>query len=142
MMALHACPISQIGTPRLLCVDDDDSFLRLLAIFLGRSGYVVSASSSGEDALTLFGAEAFDCVVLDYHMPGLNGLETALRMKQMRPTVPIIIFTATLPTPEGFEMCSNAVVMKNAGLEILLQTTEMLTGGASRKKVSGSALGL
>ena len=78
---------------RLLWVDDEIELLRSHILFLERKGYEVVTATNGSDAVELCTQQAFDLVLLDEHMPGLSGLETLTRIKQVAPAVPIVMVT-------------------------------------------------
>ncbi|MBP5359878.1 MAG: bifunctional response regulator/alkaline phosphatase family protein [Bacteroidaceae bacterium] len=78
---------------RLLWVDDEIELLRAHVLFLERKGYEVVKTTNGADAIELCEQETFDLVLLDEHMPGLSGLETLTRIKQVAPEVPIVMVT-------------------------------------------------
>ncbi len=82
--------------PHLLVVDDDEDFARLLERTLSNDGYRVTYALSGETALKLLAELPIDLVLLDIHMPGLDGFETCRRIKSAPTTlgVPVIFLTA------------------------------------------------
>ena len=57
-------------------------------------GVVVDLAAGGEDALSMAGATAYDAVVLDVMMPGLDGFETCRRLRAQRNWVPVLMLTA------------------------------------------------
>ena len=59
--------------PNLLCIDDDVQSLEIRKIVFEASGYRVLTASSGADGLRLFRSYPVDAVVLDYHMPEMDG---------------------------------------------------------------------
>ena len=85
---------------RVLVVDDEPQLLELLALTLRLRGYQVNAAASGEAALTLARAQPFDVAVLDVMMPGLNGFDTAARMREL-PCPPRILFLTGLSGDES-----------------------------------------
>src|SRR5574340_177112 len=89
----------------LLCIDDDVQCLEIRKILLEISGYRVLTALSGADGLRLFRSQPIDAVVLDYQMPGMNGGEVAVRMKDLRPEIPILILSAFPELPEGSPQC-------------------------------------
>ena len=78
---------------KLLLVDDEADFVWLASQMLEDAGYHVLEASNGEEALTRFKKDIPDLVLMDYRMPGENGLETSLQMKQLHPEIPIVIIT-------------------------------------------------
>ncbi|MFC7136976.1 response regulator [Halobaculum litoreum] len=82
--------------PRVLHVDDDESFLDLVAAFLvDRHGFeVVSVSTVGEGLDVLADADcSVECVVSDYEMPGADGLEFLRRVREVAPDLPFVLYT-------------------------------------------------
>ena len=79
---------------RILIVDDDATALALMRAALKKSGFDVSAASSGQAAFDLFDATPFDMVMLDVDMPEMSGYQvcTALRLKA-DPLLPIVMVT-------------------------------------------------
>ena len=77
----------------LLWADDEIELLKPHILFLQQKGYDVSTVCSGDEALDLIKEKAFDVVLLDENMPGLSGLETLSRLKELRSDVPVIMIT-------------------------------------------------
>lgn len=69
-------PLEGDSRPRALAVDDDPSYLRLLAKVLGDVGFETKVVESGAAALELMESEDFDLLLLDLKMPGLDGFAT------------------------------------------------------------------
>jgi CheY-like chemotaxis protein len=84
----------------LLYVDDQSERLALLKSVLESTGYEVLTAESGLKGLEIFLAEPVDLVVLDYYMPSMDGGAVATKMRRLRPSVPIIIFSGALTLPE------------------------------------------
>ena len=78
---------------KILLVDDDADFLWLTARMLDKLDYDVLQARSGEEGLSRFKKERPDLVLMDYRMPGRDGLEIAKEMKFLLPTASIIIIT-------------------------------------------------
>lgn len=78
---------------KVLLVDDEEDFLTTLAERLEARGLKVSTANNGENALASIEANAFDLVVLDLAMPGLDGLETLKRIKARQPEAEIIMLS-------------------------------------------------
>jgi CheY-like chemotaxis protein len=62
-------------------------------MFLQNKGYEVTSLSNGHDALELLKEKTVDVVLLDESMPGLTGLETLARIKEMQPLLPVVMVT-------------------------------------------------
>ncbi len=78
---------------RLLWVDDEIDMLRAHILFLEKKDYEVVTANNGPDAIDLCREENFDLVLLDENMPGLSGLETLTRLKEVAPNVPVVMVT-------------------------------------------------
>jgi len=78
---------------RILVVDDEARYTRVLETTLAGAGYHVVTAAGGADALALAGQSPFDLILLDVRMPGLDGLETCRRLRQFSLT-PVIMLTA------------------------------------------------
>jgi CheY-like chemotaxis protein len=80
---------------RLLIVDDEPHIRQMMRLTLETAGYEVDEAASGEDGLAQFGdGSAYDVVLLDQKMPGLDGLQTLKRLKERVPKACVIMVTA------------------------------------------------
>ncbi|MDO4320831.1 MAG: response regulator, partial [Bacteroidales bacterium] len=79
--------------PQILWADDEIDLLKPHLMFLRSRGYDVTTANNGHDALELVGQQPFDLIILDENMPGLTGLETLQRIKQIMPHTPVIMIT-------------------------------------------------
>ena len=77
----------------LLWVDDEIELLKAHIIFLEKKGYEVITVSNGADAIEQCQTQTFDLVLLDEQMPGLSGLETLQRIKDIQPATPVVMVT-------------------------------------------------
>lgn len=77
----------------LLWVDDEIELLKAHIIFLEKKGYEVITVSNGTDAIDQCMQHTFDLILLDEMMPGLTGLETLQKIKEMSPATPIVMVT-------------------------------------------------
>ena len=78
---------------QLLWVDDEMELLKAQVLFLQKKGYEVTTVSNGTDAIDLCREQSFDLVLLDEQMPGLSGLETLQRIKELSPATPVVMVT-------------------------------------------------
>lgn len=82
---------------RVLVVDDTDHVRNMLVDMLELDGFdVVGQAASGHEAIELAASEDPDVIVMDYKMPGMDGLTAARAIKEKDPAQPIIIYTAYL----------------------------------------------
>jgi CheY-like chemotaxis protein len=77
----------------ILWVDDEIESLKSQMLFLKNKGYNVTPLSNGYDALELLKERTMDVVLLDESMPGLTGLETLTRIKELYPMLPVVMIT-------------------------------------------------
>lgn len=78
---------------RVLIVDDDVDHAESLADVLEMRGHPVELAHSGEDAIDCFRSGVFDLVLLDVKLPGMNGVETFLELKKIRPAARVMMMT-------------------------------------------------
>jgi DNA-binding NtrC family response regulator len=79
-------------SPNLLIVDDDETIQRLLVIAAQDLGWRPQATGSGQEALEKLNA-GIEAVVLDHGLPGMNGIETLVRIRGIFPSLPVIMLT-------------------------------------------------
>jgi DNA-binding NtrC family response regulator len=94
---------------KILIVEDDEGMRFFLSEALAKEGYWFQAVKSGEEALTLFSRETFDLVVLDYNLPGINGMETFARIQDKVPEMVVILVTAFGSKDLAIEAMENGV---------------------------------
>lgn len=78
----------------ILIVDDEKNMLVTLEDILEDLGYDISTASSGLLALEVMRTKTIDVVLMDYKMPGMNGVETFREIKKIDPSVKLIFITA------------------------------------------------
>ena len=79
--------------PRVLVVDDDPMVCTAIESCLQRQGFVVTIADGGEAGIRALETSAFDVVLVDIFMPGMDGLETMKLVHKYRPGVPIIVIS-------------------------------------------------
>ncbi len=85
-------PLNPAHSPNLLIVDDDETIQRLLVIAAQDLGWRPVAAGSGTEALEMLGA-GIEAVILDHGLPGMNGLQTLVRIRENFPILPVIMLT-------------------------------------------------
>jgi PAS domain S-box-containing protein len=84
---------------KILVVEDGHVNQLVSSRMLEKRGHLVTLASSGEEALDFFRSNTFDAILMDVHMPGMNGLEATARIRQIEQAqgghVPIIAMTAS-----------------------------------------------
>jgi DNA-binding response OmpR family regulator len=79
---------------RIVIVEDDEWVRRLLRTTLSAEDYEIFEASDGEEGLRLVTETSADIVLLDWQMPGVHGSLVLDALKEMRPTLPVIVLTA------------------------------------------------
>jgi signal transduction histidine kinase len=94
---------ASIENIRLLIVDDEDRFRRILAKRLAKRGMPPLLAANGPECLDLLEKKPFDVVVLDVKMPGMDGLEVLGIINQNYPKTEVIMLTGHATTAGGVE---------------------------------------
>ncbi len=81
---------------RILLVEDDSTIASIIALGLRMLGmpYLLGIAYSAEEGLELFNQYAYDLVMSDYNLRGMNGLSLLTTIKQIRPDIATVLFTA------------------------------------------------
>lgn len=79
---------------RILVVDDEPAIRDVVAKVLHLKGHTISEASDGYGAISLAAEEAFDLIVLDVMMPGIDGYEVCRRLRESADTTPVIFLSA------------------------------------------------
>ncbi len=128
-------PHSGVPRPRLLVVDDLAANRDLLELQLTRHGYHVSTADSGAEALGRLTGEAFDLVLLDIRMPGMDGMAVLqqIREKHSQLALPVIMVTAEDQEQrliEALRLGANDYLAKPLRLPVTLARIEAQLGVA------------
>lgn len=86
-------PLARNERERVLVIDDDEGVRQFIVDSLEGSGYAVVASSNGADGLKSLRETDPDLVIVDYAMPGMNGVEVVTEVRRSQPSLPIILAT-------------------------------------------------
>ncbi len=79
--------------PTILWVDDEIESLKSQKIFLENKGYGVQTLTNGFDAIDFVKENIVDVVLLDESMPGITGLETLQKIKEINSRIPVVLIT-------------------------------------------------
>ncbi|MFW6134768.1 MAG: response regulator [Elusimicrobiota bacterium] len=80
--------------PKILIVDDDESIRNTMAGILKKEGYQVDLKENGQSAIEAAKEESYDIALLDIKMPGINGVETFKKIKDISPETIVMMMTA------------------------------------------------
>lgn len=100
--------------PTILVVDDDAGIRETMQDILVLEGFTVETAASGEEAVEMCRATHYDFALLDIRMPGMNGVETLVAIKQIDPAIRAIMIT-------GFEVGDLAARAMEEGAEAVFR---------------------
>ena len=112
----------------ILCIDDDDGMLCYQKALFERRGYKVLTAASARQGLRIAAACEVTAVVVDYHMPEMDGLEFATEVKRLKPQMPIVMFSSDDAIPESALNVVDAFVSKNDAPRRLLPVITRICG--------------
>jgi DNA-binding NtrC family response regulator len=78
---------------RLLVIDDEEDVREMLEFILSAEGFDVSTVDGGMAAVELARVRRFDLAITDMRMPGMNGIETLVALKQRDPSIEVLVVT-------------------------------------------------
>jgi CheY-like chemotaxis protein len=83
--------------PLILCIEDDAVYLTLRKAVLEREGYAVIGVTTADDALKTLKETPVCATIADHMLQGTTGTDLAREMKAIKPDVPVILFSGTIP---------------------------------------------
>jgi signal transduction histidine kinase/DNA-binding response OmpR family regulator len=131
----RSAPRTELIGKRVLAVDDHDVNRVILARQLESQGMIVAVAASGSEALELLRREArFDIVILDMHMPNMDGRELATKIHALEghPSIPLVLLTSGRRDFGNLEFAR--VLIKPIKATQLYDTLEKILGGKSDDK--------
>jgi DNA-binding NtrC family response regulator len=117
MTAPHRAPVVEMPQPdagSILIIDDEIAIRESLQALLEMEGYRVAVAGDGEEGLARIASEPYDIVLLDYALPGRNGLEVLAEIRDRDPQLAVIMVTA-------FGTVENAVKAMQVGASNFIQ---------------------
>jgi DNA-binding response OmpR family regulator len=135
---------------RLLIVDDDIKFCRLITDYLQRYGFEIQAVHDGESALKISADQHWDAIILDVMLPGSDGFEVLKRLRDFT-QVPVLMLTALGDETDrivGLEIGADDYLAKTfsprellARLRAVLRRTNRAAGQANNNEVTEIIVG-
>jgi len=107
---------------KVLLVDDEKEFLEVMSERMTARGMEVTTADSADQALSILGKQSFDAIVMDFQMPGMDGMQALKAIKNKKPELQIILLTgyATVEkTVEAMKIGATDFLEKPADLEAL-----------------------
>lgn len=96
----HGNGIHTVEGGHVLLTDDDEGLRIVLSIALRGKGFAVDVAANSTEALQKFREGHYDWVITDIDMPGMNGLELVKQVKEIVPSVRVIVITGSGPPPD------------------------------------------
>ena len=122
----HSLGDSQFSTnavERVLLIDDEAMITQSIGLVLEGIGYDTTTASSGLSALELIDAgEEYDCIVVDFSMPEMNGLEFLMELRDRQIATPAIMCSGYLELPENAKILPQATLRKPYSIDNLKET--------------------
>ena len=101
---------------RILLVEDEQGARESIKFLLNIDRHEVTEAVGGAEALELMKSQTFDLAIVDYFMPEMRGSQLALRVRQMAPSLPLLMITAYLEKLGKADMPVDAVLAKPFGV--------------------------
>ncbi len=86
--------------PLILCIDDNQTALRVRRLVLERNGYRVLTATDADEGYDLFVTQPLDLVITDQLLKEGSTAELVHRMKQLKPAVPVMLFSGAAEIPD------------------------------------------
>ena len=109
---------------RVLLVDDEVEFVETLAMRLETRNFTVAVAASGEVAVEKAQDASYDAILLDLAMPGMDGIETLKRLRELNPDSQVVLLTgrATVKTAtEAMRLGALDLLEKPVDIEVLVE---------------------
>jgi CheY-like chemotaxis protein len=107
---------NRIVGKRILLVEDERGARESIKLLLTIDRHQVAEAAGGAEAIRLVKSQPFDLVILDYFMPGMRGSEVALQIREIVPSLPILMVTAYLEKLGDADKPVDAVIGKPFGV--------------------------
>jgi two-component system response regulator CpxR len=118
--------MSTARLPTVLCINNEADALSIRQKWLEHAGYRILSATTAVAAFKLFKSQTVDLVISDHLLPDLTGAQMTRKMKQERPFVPVMLFSAVPDAPPGSEHADLFVNKADGPAEFLLKVADLL----------------
>ena len=111
----------------VLLVDDDEDLMEIVSERLKNRGIRVDTVDNAEKALLWIARKHYDAIILDFLMPGMDGLEAIPTIRKQRPDIRIILVTGQITADDNrkaIRMGADVVLEKPADLAVLVKSIQ------------------
>jgi CheY-like chemotaxis protein len=116
--------------PKVLCIDDEVTGLKLRKELLELHGFDVLIAADGPSGLGMATQQRVDLVVLDYKMPGMDGGQVATQLRTEQPHLPILLLSAWRESIPAWLLATvDSFIEKGGRTATLIEEAERLTLG-------------
>jgi DNA-binding response OmpR family regulator len=132
--APHSPQANATGRTRVLVIDDDKKLCRLIKDYLEPMGYDISAVHTGPDGVAMATSDAWNAVILDVMLPGMDGFEVLKQIRRVS-DVPVLMLTARGDEADrivGLEIGADDYLPKTFSTRELLARLRAVTRRAAR----------
>ncbi len=112
---------------KVLLVDDEKEFIETLAMRLETRGLKADIAESGEAAIEKVQEKSYDAILLDMAMPGMDGIETLKRLRELNPNSQVILLTGRATVQKAVEamrLGALDLLEKPVDIELLVEKIE------------------
>ena len=112
---------------KILVVDDEEAIRQVIKMELGNLGYDPEFAENGKEALEILENEKFPLILTDLRMPGIDGIELCMRIKERNPETLIYAFSGVVTEDEFYkleEMGFDGLLCKPVTFEVLKRAIE------------------
>ncbi len=123
MVAWPVEPISE--SPSVLITDDNEAWRRVVEDVLSRAGFLTAQAACGEEAIEVVQTQRIDIVLIDFHMPRLDGVQTLRIIRSHGSWQPAVMMTAhpdEVPLQEAQALRVEGILEKPADRRVIVTT--------------------
>ncbi|MFI5295664.1 MAG: response regulator [Thermodesulfovibrionales bacterium] len=120
-----------MGTGKILIVDDEADLRIMLAEVCRISGYCVNCADNGMDALRRLEEETYSLIIVDYQMPGMDGIELVRKVRERGNLLPVIAMSAMDAGKLFIDAGANLFMKKPFNYKLLGREIAMILGSSN-----------